>query len=230
MVKIYKFMSVLRDIGVFLLSSLFTFALLTLVTTQTLGDSLQKENLKAFAESRMSPELMENQCEEECLKFEGITEDNLIRCTEQCLESVEIKREETNVVIDQLYEQEFMGQSLNDALLIMNQTFLFFALTVVSSALILVVSKNPLSVLGKDIVSISSITLLISLLLPDLVLMFSNMSGGNIVSDYLGQGLEKMMVISIILIAVGIALIITNYFLKRRKKKDTKKGGAKKRE
>lgn len=226
MAKIYKFMSILRDIGVFLLSSLFTLALLTLITTQTLGDSLQKENLKAFAESRMSPELMENQCKEECLKFEDITEDNLVRCTEQCLESVEIRKEETDVVIDQLFEQEFIGQSLNDVLLIMNQTFLLFALTVVSGALIIVVSKNPLSILGKDLVSISSITLLISLLLPDLVLVFSNMSGGNIVSDYFGHGLEKMMMISIILITVGIALIITNYFLKRRKgrkKKRTKK-------
>ncbi|MFH0928842.1 MAG: hypothetical protein V1818_00635 [Candidatus Aenigmatarchaeota archaeon] len=212
-------MSILRGVGVFLLSSLFTFALLTLVTTQTIGDSLQKENLKAFAQSTMGPDIMEPECRAQCQNFEGITEDVLERCVDQCMESVELRINETGNVIDHLYEREIMGQSMDDAVSLMNQTFLFFALTVVSAAMILVVSESPLSTLGKDIISISSITLLISLLTPELVLMFSGASAENMISKYLGSGLEKMALISIALIAIGVALVVAEYAIRWSKKR-----------
>lgn len=216
-------MSIAKSVAVFLLSSIFTFSLLTLVTTHTLGDSFQKDNLKAFASSQLGPGIMGGMCEEECQKFEGITEDNLPICIEQCLQSVEMKRNETDAVIDQMYEQDIMGQSMNETLSMMNQPLLFFAITALSAALILIFAKNPLSTLGKDIISTASITLLIALLLPDLVLMFSGASTENVISEYLGSGLYTLRDISIALIISGIVLVLTEYLVKWIRKKKSKK-------
>ncbi|MBN2203127.1 MAG: hypothetical protein JW700_03005 [Candidatus Aenigmarchaeota archaeon] len=216
-------MSILKSVAIFALSTIFTFALLTLVTTQTIGDTLQKDSLKAFAQASMGPELMEPECRNQCLEFEGITDEILERCIDQCLSSVELRVNETGEIIDNLYEKSIMGQSMDDALMLMDQTVLFLAITAVSVAMILFISEDPLSTIGKDIVSVASVTLLIALLTPELVLLVSGTTAQNMISDYMGSGLERMMSLSIALIIAGAFLVLANYLIKRYKKKVPKK-------
>jgi hypothetical protein len=218
-------MSVLRDLAVFLISGLFTFSLFTTLTSYTLGEYLQKESLREFIESSLDPSLIEQGCEEECSKkIEGITDELKEICTEQCIIEAENKLEENlNNEINRIYEERVLGYSINEAISLLNQFTLFAILTIVSAGSILFLSEEPLSYLGKDLITISMFSFLIAEFLPNLVMLLSNISIDGVISSYMGQGLEQLKTISIIFIIIGIVLIITNYFLKRKKEKTVNK-------
>jgi hypothetical protein len=212
-------MSILKDLAVFLISGLFTLSIFMAITSYTLGDSLQKENLKEFIASGLAPDLMEDQCEEYCVNF---TEEQKEACIRLCMDQVGNKTgENVGNVIDVIYEKSFYGVTVNQLANLLNQLTLFVVLSIVSAALIIVVSEEPLGHIGKNLITIS-ISLFIASFSPNLIMSFSNLPVEEMVSDYLGQGLEQQTMFATIFIIVGIALIIANYFLKRRKKKEIK--------
>jgi len=213
-------MSILRDLAVFLISALFTFSVFMAVTSYTLGGSLQKENLKEFIETGLAPNFMEEQCEEMCSEY---TEEQNQACMQLCIEQVGNRTEQSvSNVIDDIYEKEFYGITINQLADFLNQFALFAVLSIVSCALILVISEEPLGNIGKNLITVS-ISLLIAGFSPSLIMSFSNLPVEEVLSNYLGQGLEQQTTIATIFIVVGIALIIVNYFIKRRKKAKTKK-------
>jgi hypothetical protein len=213
-------MSILRDIAIFLVSAMFTFSIFMAVTSYTIGDLIQKENLKEFIESGLAPDLLENQCDEFCVNFTG---EQKQACAQICIEQIGNRTDESvSKAVDDVYEKEFYGISINQLANLLNQFTLFVVLSVVSCALIIVVSEEPMSHIGKNLVTIS-ISLFIASFSPNLILSFSNLPVEDLLSSYLGSGLDQQTIIATIFIVVGIALILTNYFLKRKKEKTVKK-------
>ena len=213
--NLYKFMSILRDLGVFLISALFTFSIFMAVTSYTLGDLMQKENLKDFIESSLAPNLMEDQCEEFCMNFTG---EQKQACGQICIEQLGNRTDQgVGMAIDEVYEKEFYGVSVNQIAYVLQQFTLFVIISVVSCVLILILSEDPLGHIGKNLITIS-ISLFIASFSPNLIMSFSNLPVEELLSDYLGSGLDQQTIIAIVFISVGIALVIANYLVKRKKK------------
>jgi hypothetical protein len=213
-------MSILRDLAVFLISALFTFSVFMAVTSYTLGEPLQKENLKEFIETGIAPEMLEQKCDDFCADFEEVQKQ---ACIELCISEIGNKTSDTvSKAVDDVYDKEFYGISVEQMTYYLNQFILFFILSIASGALILFVSKEPLGHLGKNLITVS-ITLFITGFSPNLIMSFSNLPVEELLSSYLGQGLEQQKILAIIFIVAGIALVITNYIMKRRKKKKSKK-------
>ena len=207
-------MSILRDLGVFLVSALFTFSIFMAVTSYTLGDLIQKDNLKDFIESSLAPNLMEDQCDEFCVNFTGEQKES---CGQICIEQLGNKTDESvSMAVDNVYEKKFYGVSISQLADLLSQFTLFVVLSVVSGALILVMSEEPLGHIGKSLITIS-ISLFIASFSPNLILSFSNLPVEEVLSDYLGKGLDQQTMIAIVFIAIGIVLIAANYFIKRKK-------------
>lgn len=209
----------LKDLAVFLLSSLFAGLLFTTLISYTLGDSIKKDGLKDFASSVLDPTLMEQQCEDQCLNFENITEEGLKMCTEQCVIDVEKRKVEMFESIDSLYEEEILWLSMSQWLMIMDYTIILFILTVLLGVLILITTKEPLSDLGKNMISVAVLTYFVASVFPNLITMFSNVSAEEMVYNFLGNGLEQLSFISSIIIVAGVILVIIGYIIKWRKGK-----------
>lgn len=217
-------MSVLRSLAVFLISILFTFTVFMTVTSYTLGDLIQKENLKTFIKTELSPsflEQLEQQCEDPCLNFTG--EQKQI-CMEICISELTNKTDiegTVNKAVDEIYKKEFFNITINDLASLLSQFILFAVLAFISGALILVISEAPLTSLGKNLISVS-ISLFIAGFLPNLLMVSSNIpveEVKEVFSGYLAQGLNQQTFFAIIFVVIGIVLIITDYIIKRRKKK-----------
>jgi hypothetical protein len=213
-------MSILRDLAVFLVSGLFTISIFMAITSYTIGDSLQRDNLKSFLESSMAPSLLEDQCDEFCVNFTG---EQKQACAQICIEQVGNKTAESvSKAVDDVYETSFYGITIDQLVYLMSQLTLFIVLSFASGALILVLSEEPLGHIGKNLITIA-VSLLIASFSPNLLMSFSNVPVDKMITDYLGQGLEMQTMIAAVFIASGIALMAANYFLKRRKKKAVNK-------
>jgi len=199
---------------------LFIFAAFMVVTSYTMGDLIQKENLKTFIKSGLAPDLLEQQCEDTCL---NLTEEQKQACMQLCVSELSNRTEETvNRAIDEVYEKEFFNTSINELTSFLKQFILFAILAIISGALILIVSETPLSSLGRNLISVS-ISLFIVGFLPNLLMAFSNIPLGGVFSDYLAQGLDQQTFFAIIFVVIGIILLITDYVVKRKKSTKEKK-------
>lgn len=206
-------MSIARGLAVFLLSSIFTLALFTAITSYTIGDLLQKDNLKEFIEAGMAPDLIENQCNDFCLKYE----DRMQECMDVCIEEIGNNTDQTiSGVIDGVYETDFYGITISQVLSILEYFLLFVAITVAAGVAIFFVSEEPLPTLGRNMLSIS-ITLFIVALSPNFILSLSNVPLQEVFSDYMSQGLEMQMLLAIVIFVIAIVFLIADYLIKRKK-------------
>ena len=212
-------MSIARSVAVFLLSSIFTLALFATITSYTLGDLLQKDNLKDFIENGMAPDIMYSQCEDFCAKYEDREQECLDICTDEMEKNINLTVSST---IDNVYNAGFYGITLSDVISILEMFWLFAAITVISAAGIFYFSEEPLATMGGGILSIS-ITLFITALSPNLILSLSNVPMQSVFSDYMSRGLDQQMFFALILLAIAVAFMIANYLIKRRNTKSKKK-------
>jgi hypothetical protein len=213
-------MSISRGIAVFLLSSLFVFSLFMSITSYTLGDLLQKENLKDFIETGIAPDIIENQCNESCSN--DIERQN---CLDDCLDDMGNSTSKTiSSVIDNVYETEFYGFSIEQVTSLLKEFFLFVILAAISGVAILFVSEEPFSILGRNVISVS-ITLFITAFSPNFILSLSNVPVNSMFSGYISQGLEQQTLFAIILLVIAIVFLVADYLIKRKKtgKEETKK-------
>jgi len=212
-------MSFVRSLGVFIISSLFTIFTFLAITSYTTGSLVQKDNIKDLVITEFSQEMINQQCEDLCGNF---TEEQKPLCVDECLAQFSnVTEEYINEAIDEIYENKIFNMSLNEMILIISNTILFAFLAVISGVLLLFVPKNPLKVLGKDIVWIS-ISLLISGFLLSFITLPDIPLAGSIL-DYLSQGLRQQIYFGIVFLIIGIVLLIANYYRKKRVDKKSKK-------
>ena len=212
-------MSIARSVAVFLLSSIFTLALFATITSYTLGDLLQKDNLKNFIEEGMAPDIMQSQCEDFCMNYKDREQECLKVCTDEMEKNLNMTVGST---IDNVYNTSFYGISINDVIKILEMFWLFAVITVIAAVGVFYFSDEPLVTLSRDLLSIS-ITLFVTALSPNIILSLSNVPMQDIFSDYMSQGLDQQMFFAIVLLAIAIVFIIINYLIKRRRSKPKKK-------
>jgi len=212
-------MSIARDIAVFVLSAVFTITLFATVISYTMGDKIQKENIKEFVKSQLSSGLANQQCEEYCKDFTETKE----KCIEMCLNETYSKSDETiNKSIDEVYNKEIFNIRIITITYFISQFPLFFVLAIGSGVLLIFASKTQLVSLGKSFISVS-IGLLITSFSPDFLLVSSNLPLTQSTFDYLSSAFKQQMNFGIIFLIIGIALLSTGYLLKFRKLKKASK-------
>jgi len=207
-------MSFLRKLATYLLSSLFVMLAFTMVTSYTIGDSIQKENIKIFIKSQLDSELAVQQCDEICGNITKTSTKTI--CLNECLTTISNQSEEIiDKAMDDIYNKKFMNISINEAASLLSNFFLFFILTIISGIALFFVSENPLTTLGKNNISIS-ISLFIFGFLPNLIPL-PEIPTIRVMFNYLSSGLKQQIYFGIIFLIIGIIFLIANYILKKRK-------------
>jgi len=207
-------MSFLRKLATYFISSLFMLLAFTMVTSYTIGNSIQKDNIKIFIKSQLGTELANEPCSGMC---DNITESSLkARCLDECLSRFSNESETViNKILDDVYNKKIMNMSVNELVSVLSNFTLFFILTIISGIALLFVSETPFITLGKNNISIS-ILLFIFGFLPNLIPL-PETPAVRMVFDYLSSGLEQQIYFGIIFLIIGIIFLIANYILKKRK-------------
>jgi len=186
----------------------------TMVTSYTIGNLIQKDNIKTFIKLQLGSELATEQCNNMC---SNVTETSLKTiCLGECIgrfanESGEV----VNKAVDEIYSKKFMNISIDKAVSLLSSFTLFLILTIISGIALLFISETPLASLGKNCISIS-VSLLIFGFLPKLIPL-PETPAVRMVFDYLSSGLGKQIYFGIIFLIIGIIFLIANYILKKRK-------------
>jgi len=206
-------MSVLRSFATFIFTLLFITLTFTAINSYTVGDLIQKENLKNFVKNEMMPDLISQQCESSCAES---TEES---CLEDCLSSFSNQTQGAiDSAINEVYERRLLNLiSLSDITTVLSQKILLLILSIIFGVSILITSTTPLISLGKAMISIS-ISLFVSGLSPNFVIGTS-MGGLPFIENifnYLSSGLEQQIHYGIIFLVIGIVLLLLTKIKKKK--------------
>jgi hypothetical protein len=180
-------MSLAKSIAGFIISSLFIIFLYLTITSYTLGNSLQRENVKEFVQSRLNGETASStcdnvcstestlqQCEDYCnyvnVSLRQSCRDQCISssqdpqmkqaCIQSCLSKSNESQQNIFNTIDDIYSKKLVAEfSLDDVLSILKNFLLFLIVSIILGVSLFLVSEKPLSRIGNDlvIVAISSL-------------------------------------------------------------------------
>lgn len=207
-------MSFIRSLLSLILAFLFVTFLFTAVTSYALGDLMQRENIKELLSSDVAPALITQQCEWFC-REDSIKE----QCIDFCIvEAMSQTGESVEDVVNGLYDRDVFGITLDQIVLLMNQTPLLSFLAIVCLILIVKVSEEPLNILGKAFLT-TAISLFIASFSPNFIIG-SSVSGIPVLGDlfeYLAPGLELQTKISAGLFVIGVFLLIVERLERREK-------------
>ena len=219
-------MSVLKGILGFIVSVLFIISLYLTITSFTMIDLIQKDNIKDFIQTQTTgkiisqscdeycnDELNNQKCEEECNYMGGVNECKKICLSEtericvECLSKSNESQQQIYNTIDEIYSNEIIsGISLDNILSIFRNTILFIALTLIFGFLIFLVSDKPITKLGNSIIWVS-ISLLAMAVIPIFVIT-PDIPIIEMITSYVLEGLYQQLYFGIILIIIGIVLIV----------------------
>lgn len=209
-------MSLLRGLAVFILSSIFIFAIFTAITSYTLGSLIQKDSIKAFIKSE-SLNVIDKQCQDQCSQYADYKD----ACIQICSNEL-TNQTQTGVdnAVNTVYQQKFFGATLDQISSLLSQYVLFLMIGVFLGALLLVVSQTKLLTFGKNFITLA-VSLFISSFTPQFIIAVINLpfNLGEAIKNYLSSGFNQQLQYAIILLIAGVILIIIDYSLDRRKKK-----------
>jgi hypothetical protein len=207
-------MSFLRTLAVFVLSFIFTSTVFIAVSYASMGNLLRKESVKEFLNVE-GAKFIEEQCQKDCNQSSSPT------CLQNC--SSTSANQTTTLVdkaVDELYQKQFYGLTLNEVSSFSYSFLLYFVLILLSGGLLFIASKNPFSTLGKNLV-MTSLSLFVTSFSTQFVITFVNLplDLSKAVNDFLSSSFDKQINIAIILLSIGIIFIMIDYFIRKRKKK-----------
>jgi len=240
-------MSWIKKIAGFILSILFIISLYLTISSYTIGDLIQKDNIKSFIQTQTTGELASETCEEYCSEefdyqtceeycnyldvelrqacknecSRNISETSEIKqaCIQTCLSKMSNESQEyVYKTIDEVYSKKIIDDiNLDDVTLILRNSILFLVLSLIFALPIFFVSDKPILKLGNNIVVVS-ISLLSMAVIP-VFMITPDIPIINLVIDYVLEGLYQQLYIGIALLVIGIVLIIIEKVRERRKKK-----------
>jgi len=227
-------MSLAKGVAGFLISSLFIIFLYLTISSYTLGNSLQKENVKSFIQTQMKGEIASKTCDDLCSKESIIqqcedycnygdaslkqsckdacvnnSQDPQMRqaCIESCLSRSNQSQQYVFNTIDDIYSKKLVSDfTFDDIMSILKNFLLFLAISIILGASLFFVSDKPLSRMGNDFVVVA-ISLLAFAVIP-MFIVTPDSSVIKVASDFLSQSLYSQLMIGIILLVVGIILIV----------------------
>jgi hypothetical protein len=210
-------MSLLRGVLAFVISSLFIITLYLTINSYTLGNLLQKENIKDFLQVQMTNDLAAENCESYCDYLGNESQpaytenysDNILkqRCIDDCVSRTSKSQEYLSQTVDSIYGREIInGVSLNSVAGMMSNNILMVILTIVLGVSLFLTAEKPISKMGNNLI-IVAISLLSMAVVPIFIVSPEN-SALRIVSEYMFQGIYQQIIIGAILVAIGIVLAI----------------------
>ncbi|MFH1229147.1 MAG: hypothetical protein V1678_01845 [Candidatus Aenigmatarchaeota archaeon] len=207
-------MSFSRSLAILILSLIFTSSFFLGISSYTLGDLIQRESIKQFMTDQ-GMKLAGQQCQHECgndADYKG--------CIGNCTTS--LNNQVNSVVgtaIDEIYKQSLFGTTLNEISYLASQYFIFLIIGTLAGVAMFIISKNPFSTLGKDLITIA-ISLFISTFSTNLIVGYANLPIDimKALSDYFAPGFNLQNIFGLVFLAVGIAFLVINR-MKHIKKK-----------
>jgi len=227
-------MSLAKSVAGFLISSLFIIFLYLAITSYTIGNSMQKENVKLFIQSQLrgevasstcenlcSNESIVQQCEDNCNLEDANMRQNCISscvnnsqdpevkqmCMQSCLHRANESQRYVFNTIDEIYNKNLVsGFSIDDIMSMLNNFLLFLVISIILGASLFFVSDKPLSRIGNDFIVVA-ISLLAFAVIP-MFIISPDMSIMNAVSSFLSQSLYQQLITGIVLLVLGIILVI----------------------
>ncbi|NIM47358.1 MAG: hypothetical protein GTN40_04360 [Candidatus Aenigmarchaeota archaeon] len=227
-------MSVLKSILGFIISALFIISLYLTITSFTIGNLIQKDNIKSFIQTQTTGKLasetcddlcseeadyqncekycdyldveLRERCKEECLR-DASQEIAKQSCIEACLSKSNESQQYIYETVDGVYSNKIISDiTLDDITLIFRNTLLMLILSLIFGFLIFLVSDKPVSKLGNNIVVVS-ISLLSMAVIPVFVIT-PDIPIIKMITSYVLEGLYQQLYFGIILIIIGIVLIV----------------------
>lgn len=206
-------MSFLRSLTVFIISFVFTTFIFIAITSQTMGNLIQKDSVKGFLNIE-GTKLIDQQCEEQCSQFT----ENSTECLQECETYL---ANQTGVLVDkatdEIYQRNFFGINLNEVSSTASEYLIYLIIGIISGLSLFIASKTPFSTLGKNMISIS-VSLFVLVLFMRMIVVIVNvpMDIGKDFIDYLSPGLDQQVKYGIILLIIGIVLLVVNYIIKKK--------------
>ncbi len=203
-------MSLVKKILSTIFSFLFLIFLFLSINSYTIGNLIKKENIRNFAKYELGPEIIKNECEKYCSEIELKKV-----CMEKCFSKLSNKTDEMiNSYLNEYYKKKLFGFSLDEFSNFFSNSTLFIFLTIIFLIPLFFVSKNPIKVVGLNLLN-TGISILVTSLLAtfSLTKFISLPTEVKPILDYIVSGLKNNIYISIFLLIMGIILILISYKL-----------------
>ena len=227
-------MSLAKSAVGFLISSLFIIFLYLAITSYTIGNSLQKENVKSFIQAQTQGDMASKTCDDLCSNDTSIQQcesycdyaeagmrqscrDACVKnyqnpqfkqiCVQSCLSRANESQQYIFNTVDEIYSKNLVpGFSIDDIMSMLKNFLLFLAVSIILAISLFFVSDKPLSRIGNDFVVVA-ISLLAFAAIPMFIITPST-SIVNTVFNFLSQSLYQQLIIGIVLLVVGIILVL----------------------
>lgn len=227
-------MSLAKNVASFIISSLFIIFLYLTITSYTIGNSLQRENVKSFIQSQLSGETASSTCENLCSNESIVQqcedncnlEDANVRqscndvcvnnsqdpevkqmCMQSCFHRANESQQYVFNTIDEIYNKNLVsGFSIDEIMSMLNNFLLFLVISIILGTSMFFVSDKPLSRIGNDFIVVA-ISLLAFAVIP-MFIISPDMSVMNAVSNFLSQSLYQQLISGIVLLVVGIIIAV----------------------
>jgi len=227
-------MSVLKSILGFIVSALFVISLYLTITSYTIGDLIQKDNIKSFIQTQTTGELISETCEElcsgepetqNCEEYcnnldeelreackdacrEDISQDIAKQsCIQACLSKSNETKQDIYKTVDEFYSKKIIDDmSLDNITLIFRNTLLMLVLSLIFGFSIFLVSVKPITKIGNNIVVVA-ISLLSMAVIPVFIIT-PDVPIIEMITNYIFEGFYQQLYLGIILIVIGVILII----------------------
>jgi hypothetical protein len=227
-------MSLLKAALAFVISSLFIISLYLTINSYTLGNLLQKENVKSFIQSQasgdmaisncedmcssrsmtsqcdsfcthVSPEL-QSECRDECQKNANSAETRQT-CIDSCVSRANESQQYASDYIDDAYSKEIVsGLSLEQISGLFSNSLLLLIISAILGLSLFLVAEKPVSKMGSSLIWIAVSVLFVAAI--PVVVIKPNDSVMKTVSEYIFSSLYQQLYIAIALLAAGIVLVV----------------------
>ena len=213
-------MSLLRGLAVFILSSIFILSVFMAITAYTLAPLIQKDSITAFFRSA-SLSVVNDQCQKDCSQYTDYKDTCLQTCPTELTNQTETGVDDA---VNSIYQQKFFGVTLEQMSALLSQYVLLLVIGIVTAVMLLFVSKNPFSTLGKDFATLAA-SLFISSFTPQFIIASVNLpfNFGDAIKNYFSAGFNQQFQYAVVFMVSGIILIVIDYLLSRRESKTEKK-------
>ncbi len=236
-------MSLAKTLAGYIISVLFIISLYFTITSYTIGDLIQKDNIKNFVQTQLEGNVTTQTCEDYCSDEKGRCEEYcnelvgelkqmcenecMQTCIQECLSQSNETEEYVYKTVDDIYANKIIGNlSLEELTLLFRNTLMFLVLSLVFGVLIFFVSDKPISKIGNNIVVVS-ISLLSMAIIPVFIIT-PDVPIIEMVTNYIIEGLYQQLTIGVVLIIIGIILLVIAKFLEKRKLKKMENGKSEK--
>jgi len=199
---------------VFIFSMIFVTSTTLAITSYTIGEVIQKENIRNFMETEMLPNMINESCNNACSNFTDIGIRQI--CFDDCIIIYGSEINETiNSITENIYAQGAYGLTLDQLSYFLNAYFIYFVLIAIATCILIPIIGRSLHKLGINFIYIAISCFFVSLA-PKLITLPEDVHATKMAGYFYGAMYQQMLFGAIFVIA-GIMLIIANKYFRLEK-------------